>query len=82
MAERKQSVYSSLVKNEGKKASNTSSVMQREEYMILNQLIELEMDNVKKTAKDYRLLKKHDVVKIIVESTTKKKIVRKGTCLR
>ena len=35
----------------------------------LNPLIKFKMDNVKKTAKDYRLLKKYDVMKMTVEGT-------------
>ena len=65
------------MKIEKKKASNTSGLMQREEYMIISRL--LEMDKVKKTARDYRLLKEYDAMKVEGKA---EKLVKKGTCFR
>ncbi|KAI1702435.1 hypothetical protein Ddc_17065 [Ditylenchus destructor] len=45
--------------------------------------MELESDNsIKKSAEDYRLLGKFDILTVDVEGTTVKKLVKKGTQLR
>lgn len=66
-----------------KKSYNASGLMKKCEYEeIVNQMKELEKPEVKKTQKDYRLLRKYDVMEISVEGTTVQKLVKKGTVLR
>lgn len=48
---------------------------------IINRMKELEKHEVKKTQKDYRLLRKYDIMEITVEGTTVQKLVKKGTVL-
>ena len=63
------------------KGINASAVLSREEYnQILNRLQQLEMD-VKKSAKDYRLMKKYEIVKFGVDDAAVSKLAKKGTDL-
>ena len=63
------------------KGINATAVLSREEHnQILNRLQQLEMD-VKKSAKDYRLMKKYEIVKFGVD-TAVSKLAKKGTDLR
>ena len=66
------------------KGINTSTVLSREEYdQILNRLQQLEKEtDAKKNAKDYRLMKKYEIVKFGVDDTTVSKLAKKGTDLR
>lgn len=83
MENRKTDFYSKLVTAEEKKASNTSSLLYRNEYeQIMNRLDELKRANIKKTQKDYRLLRKYEILEVTVEGITVKKLLKKGTHLR
>lgn len=62
---------------------NASGLMKKREYEeIVNRMKELEKPEVKKTQKDYRLLRKYDIMEISIERTTVQKLVKKGTVFR
>ena len=83
MENRKTDFYSKLVKAEEGKASNASSLLHRNEYeQIMNRLGELKSDNIKKTQKDYRLLRKYEILEVAVEGITVNKLQKNGTNLR
>ncbi|XP_063884390.1 KRAB-A domain-containing protein 2-like [Scylla paramamosain] len=83
MENRKTDFYSKLIAAEEKKASNTSSLLYRNECeQIMNRLDELKRVNIKKTLKDYRLLRKYEILEVTVEGITVKKLQKKGTNLR
>ena len=66
-----------------KKSYNASGLMKKCEYEeIVERMKELEKSEVKKTQKDYRLLRKYDILEISVEETTVQKLVKKRTVLR
>ena len=66
-----------------KKPNNASGLLKKCEYEeIVNRMKELEKLEVKKTQKDYRLLRKHDIMEISVEGTRVQKLVKKGTVLK
>ena len=80
MENRKTDFYSKLVTAEEKNASNTSSLLYRNEYeQILNRLDEVKRANIKKTRKDYRLLRKYEILEVTVEGITVKKLQKKNS---
>lgn len=79
----KEKFDSELSEAQENKSYNTSGLMKKCEYEeIVNRMKELEKPEVKKTQKDYRLLRKYDIMEISVEGTTVQKLVKRGTVLR
>ena len=59
--------YSVLSELQEKKSNNASGLMKKCEYEeIVERMKELEKSEVKKTQKDYRLLRKYDILEISV----------------
>ena len=64
---------------QGKKAINGSGLMEKCEYEeIINRMKELEKSELKKTQKDYRLLRKYDIMEICVDEMTVQKLIKKA----
>lgn len=62
-----------------KKAINGSGLMEKCEYEeIINRMKELEKSELKKTQKDYRLLRKYDIMEICVDEMTVQKLIKKA----
>ena len=71
----KKKFYSVVFEAQKKKSYNASGMLKKSEYeLIVNRMKELEKSEVKKTQKDYRLLRKYDIMEIS-EGTA----VQKGT---
>ena len=83
MDEMKVNFDSVLSEAQEKKSYNAWGLLKKCEYEeIVNRMKELEKPEVKKTQKNYRLLRKYDIMEISVEGTIVQKLVKQNVFVK